>query len=85
MWKLTIMVDGGSNPISDVMVTLCDDGSWCYGDKNQACCQQGQGVFLVNGVQTSKPSMPTESSSASFSSKFEEVSASPSTSKSPGV
>ncbi len=37
--------------ITDILVTTCDNGSFCYGDGNRDCCQQGGGVFLYNGEQ----------------------------------
>jgi hypothetical protein len=36
---------------SDITLTQCDDGSICWGDQNRACCQQDEGVFVLNGEQ----------------------------------
>jgi hypothetical protein len=50
------------------MVTECDNGSLCCGDPQTAgkpCCQQGRGVWLVEGkVYASNPSSTSASTTA---------------------
>jgi hypothetical protein len=46
----------------------CDDGSFCYGVDNLACCAQGQGVFLLNGEQVAVNPNATTTSSSSVTS-----------------
>lgn len=56
---------GNGNKIADILITECDDGSYCYGDNNRECCRQGQGVFVLNGEQVSFNPTSTSISSAS--------------------
>lgn len=63
-----IALSADSNtPITDVTVTECDDGSFCYGTGKRDCCQQGQGVFLdAQGLQvTTTPTATTATSTPS--------------------
>lgn len=73
----------GSDPITDVTVTSCPDGSFCYGTNNNLCCLQGQG-FFVNAegeATTNNPASVTSSSSTSTStSSTASSSSSPTTS-----
>jgi hypothetical protein len=36
-------------PDMDIMLTPCSDGSYCCGSDNEACCELGEGYFIVNG------------------------------------
>jgi hypothetical protein len=53
--------------ISDVAITPCDDGSWCdgVGEGSVDCCKAGDGLFVVNGTETTQnPNSTTISSSS---------------------
>lgn len=64
---------------SDVTVTACDDGSYCFGDSNRACCQARQGVWLFNGQQyATNPNATSGSSSSSIPSSTSSSTGSPS-------
>jgi hypothetical protein len=53
--------------VSDVAITPCDDGSWCdgVGEGSVDCCKAGDGLFVVNGTETTQnPNSTTISSSS---------------------
>jgi hypothetical protein len=50
---------------SDITLTQCDNGSICWGDQNRACCQQDEGVFVLNGEQVAFDPSATSSISTS--------------------
>ncbi|KAL2356429.1 hypothetical protein BJ546DRAFT_516249 [Cryomyces antarcticus] len=58
--------EGPNAKVSDVVVHRCDDGSWCYGDRQPTndCCEAGEVYFIVNGTQTRTNPNSTISSSA---------------------
>lgn len=51
----------------DVVVTECDDGSFCYTNKNFGCCSAGEGVYIVNGDQKPHDFNSTSTSSSTTS------------------
>src|SRR5271163_3436544 len=69
--------------ISDVAITPCDDGSWCdgVGQGSLDCCSAGDGLFVVNGTETTLNPNSTASSSSSTSST--PTTASPTTTATP--
>ena len=54
---IKLCVNGTIEAGSDVQVTQCSDGSYCCGSTANgiasACCNGGQGVWIVNGEETS--------------------------------
>ncbi|KAL8992966.1 MAG: hypothetical protein Q9169_006698 [Polycauliona sp. 2 TL-2023] len=36
----------------DILITQCSDLSYCCGDKNATCCEQGDGIWLRDGEPT---------------------------------
>lgn len=72
-WSLIDVNADSGNKIGDILITNCDDGSYCYGDNNRECCRQGQGVFVLNGEQVDFDPAAT-SSSTSVSSGVASVS-----------
>jgi hypothetical protein len=55
--------------VTDVAITPCDDGSWCdgVGEDSVDCCKAGDGLFVVNGSETTEnPNSTTTSSSSMF-------------------
>ena len=74
-WKspecIKLCVNGTSEVNNDVQVTQCSDGSYCCGSNGiaSACCNGGQGVWIVNGEETSvNPNASAASSSTTTSS-----------------
>lgn len=60
------LTDFHEGSYQDVDLSLCDNGSWCLGanETGRRCCQQGQGLFVVNGkVATVKPGTTANSPS----------------------
>jgi hypothetical protein len=56
--------------VTDVAITPCDDGSWCdgVGEGSVDCCKAGDGLFVVNGTETTQnPNSTTISSSSMLS------------------
>lgn len=57
-------IDGGTpvtqngQVISDVDITVCNDGTYCDGTGNVQCCQSGQGVYIVDGRQVNASQYP---------------------------
>ena len=72
----------GGGLAGDTVVTPCDDGSWCYGDGESAldCCKAGDGLFIVNGTETTQNPSITSSSPISTTTRI--ITASPSLSAS---
>jgi hypothetical protein len=64
--KLFLNGTGGSLA-GDTVITPCDDGSWCYsyGLSALECCENGNGLFIVNGTETTHN--PSTASSPSIS------------------
>jgi hypothetical protein len=55
--------------VTDVAITPCDDGSWCdgVGQGSVDCCKTGEGLFVVNGTETTQnPNATTISSSSTL-------------------
>ena len=76
-WKspecIKLCVNETSEASIDVQVTQCSDGSYCCGSNANgiasACCNGGQGVWIVNGEETSvNPNASAASSSTNTSS-----------------
>ena len=70
---IKLCVNGTSEINNDVQVTQCSDGSYCCGSNANgiasACCNGGQGVWIVNGEETSvNPNASAASSSTTTSS-----------------
>ncbi|EPS45556.1 hypothetical protein H072_491 [Dactylellina haptotyla CBS 200.50] len=58
-WKspaCTKLFLNGTGLAGDVVIILCTDGSYCYGndDNARACCSGGNGIFLENGTPTTR-------------------------------
>jgi len=71
--------------ITDVAITPCDDGSWCNGAGKGSvdCCKAGDGLFVVNGTETTQnPNSTTTSSSSMFPTTTTTPTTSPSSSPS---
>lgn len=65
-----VTFDGEPYSGTDVKIKVCDNGSLCCGDSETArpCCQQGKGVWLVEGkVYSSNPSSVSSSTSSTSS------------------
>lgn len=81
--KLMNIVFSEGDPYSgtDVKITKCDNGSLCCGEPETAgksCCQQGKGVWLVQGkVYNTNPSSTSSSALALASSTSASSSSSP--------
>ncbi|ERF74581.1 hypothetical protein EPUS_00711 [Endocarpon pusillum Z07020] len=71
--------DDEGNQLNDVNVYPCEDGSYCYGNNNRACCAQQQGYFIVNGDQTRQNLSETTSSISSSPSSTSTATGSSST------
>ena len=55
---------------NDETVTQCSDGSWCCGTSSNTtdCCNQGKGVWIVDGEATTlRPSASSDAPSSSLS------------------
>ena len=51
---------GGQNAgDNDIIITPCNDGSYCCGYNNTACCLAGQGVFINGEIQSGNTPIPT--------------------------
>ena len=66
---IKLCVNGTIEAGNDEQVTQCSDGSYCCGGTNNgiaaACCNGGQGVWIVNGEETSvNPNAPAAPSNA---------------------
>lgn len=62
------LIDAAGN---DVIVTPCDDGSFCCGDSvtGPPCCDAGEGFWLLNGeVFSTKPTSTVSSTATSSAS-----------------
>lgn len=70
-------------------VTPCRDNvTYCAGATNWDCCENGDGVYLVNGVQTSKspsPTLPTQTSNSAAAASSTQQSSTESQNKSSGL
>jgi hypothetical protein len=71
-WKdpacIKLFVNGTG--VADVTITPCGDGSWCHGadEGSMDCCKAGDGLFVVNGTETTQnPNSTTISSSSMLS------------------
>ena len=71
-WKdpacIKLFVNGTG--VNDVAITPCDNGSWCdgVGEGSVDCCKAGDGLFVVNGTETTQnPNSTTTSSSSMLS------------------
>jgi hypothetical protein len=66
--EVIVFFEGEPHSGTDVKITECDNGSLCCGDPETAgkpCCQQGRGVWLVEGkVYASNPSSTSASAAA---------------------
>lgn len=51
----------------DITITECADGSFCFATKNFACCDAGEGVYIVDGEQRSHGFNASSSASPSAS------------------
>jgi hypothetical protein len=50
---------GGQNAgDNDIIITTCNDGSYCCGYNNTACCLAGQGVFINGQIQSGNTPIP---------------------------
>ncbi|KAF2828168.1 hypothetical protein CC86DRAFT_369295 [Ophiobolus disseminans] len=47
---------GSQQPKNDIVITKCDNGSFCYGYDNRGCCRAGEGVFADGRSSTSSSS-----------------------------
>jgi hypothetical protein len=55
--------------VTDVSITSCGDGSWCdgVGQASTDCCIAGDGLFVVNGTETTQnPNATTTHSSSTM-------------------
>jgi hypothetical protein len=54
--------------VTDVTITPCDDGSWCdgTGEASVDCCKAGDGLFVVNGTETTQNPNATTTSTLSM-------------------
>jgi hypothetical protein len=71
--------------VTDVAITPCDDGSWCdgVGEDSVDCCKAGDGLFVVNGSETTQnPNSTTISSSSMLPTTTAAPTTSPSSSPS---
>jgi len=62
-----LCVNGTRQGAEDVPITVCNDGSYCCGNTaaSESCCQNGLGVWIVNGEETSSnPNGSASSNSA---------------------
>ena len=51
---------GGQNAgDNDIIITPCNDGSYCCGYNNTACCLAGQGVFINGQIQSGNTPIST--------------------------
>src|SRR5436853_4236072 len=51
---------GGQNAgDNDIIITPCNDCSYCCGYNNTACCLAGQGVFINGQIQSGNTPIPT--------------------------
>ncbi|KAL8960335.1 MAG: hypothetical protein Q9193_002947 [Seirophora villosa] len=44
--------DGDQMRDTDMVVTTCPDNSFCCGEQNTSCCDQGDGVWIRDGLPT---------------------------------
>jgi hypothetical protein len=52
---------------ADVIITVCGDGSYCCGQNNETCCQEGGGFWVSDNTVYPYSSSPFTSSSTSSS------------------
>lgn len=67
---IKLCVNGTDQANNDVIITPCNDGSYCCGDNAVAvsCCQSHHGVFIVNGQETTVNPNGTSTSSSTVDS-----------------
>lgn len=94
-YSVTGLISTGYDPFNtngsasghDAAITSCGDGSYCCGSNNAACCDQHEGLCIVNGRITNvNPSTSTSTLSTSTSTVISvstAVPSGPATSSSP--
>jgi hypothetical protein len=68
-WVDSCLIDADN----DVALTSCSDGSWCENGAGEACCNAGNGYFIVDGEETTQrpsssgtsPAMPATANTPS--------------------
>jgi hypothetical protein len=59
----------GNLPLADVLITPCQDGSYCSGNSASAtrCSENGQGLYVLDGQQVNESPNTTFGASSSGS------------------